>query len=90
MENQKIIDYLLEKKIKPQNLGFKYLYEAIDLCMKKGFVPAVTREVYPHVAKKFNSTSVKVERAIRHEIEQRGLTNKEFIATAIIEISFKK
>lgn len=89
MENQKIINYLFEKKVKPHNYGFKYLYEALDFCLKRGEVVGVTKEVYPYVAKKFNTTSSKVERAIRHEVEHRGVTNKEFIATAIIELSRK-
>ena len=90
MENRKIVDYLLEKRIRPHNLGFGYLYESLEYCMKKGNVPAITKEVYPYVAKKLNTTCSKVERAIRHELEQRGLTNKEFIATALIELSRKK
>ena len=89
MEDQKIIDYLREKKFRPQNLGFRYTYEAIEYCLKKGFVPPITKEVYPYIAKKLGSTSSRVERSIRHEVEQRGVTNKEFIATAIIELSRK-
>ena len=90
MENQKIVDYLLEKKIRPHNYGFRYLYEALDYCSKKGCMPGITTNIYPYVAKKLGTTSSKVERAIRHEIEQRGVTNKEFIALALIELSRKK
>lgn len=89
MENQKIVDYLMSKKVKPQNLGFRYIYEAIEYCLKKGRMPAVTKELYPQIAKKVGSTASRVERAIRHEVDQRGVSNKEFIATAIIEISAK-
>ena len=90
MENQKIVDYLLEKKIRPHNYGFRYLYEALDFCSKRNEVPAITKIVYPFIAKKLGTTASRVERAIRHEIEQRGVTNKEFIATALIELSRKK
>lgn len=90
MENQKIVDYLMEKRFKTGNYGFRYTYEAIEYCLKKGYVPAITKEVYPYIAKKLGTTSSRVERAIRHEIEQRGVTNKEFVATALIELSRKK
>ena len=90
MDNNRIVDYLMDKRVKPQNNGFKYIYAAIELCLKEGEVPKVTKLVYPHVAKKFGTTPSKVERAMRHEIGARGLTNKEFIATAIIELSRKK
>ena len=89
MENQKIVNYLFEKKFRPHNYGFRYSYEAIEYCLKKGCVPPITREVYPYVAKKLGTTASRVERAIRHELEPRGVTNKEFIATAIIELSRK-
>ena len=32
-------------------------------------INSVTKELYPTIAKKFNTTSSKVERAIRHAIE---------------------
>ena len=89
MENQKIVEYLMQKKFRPHNYGFRYSYEAIEYCLKKGYVPTITKEVYPYVAKKLGTTTSRIERAIRHELEPRGVTNKEFIATAVIELSRK-
>lgn len=64
----------------PRNLrGCEYLRTAIELAYKNNHI-SITRELYPRVAEKHNSTSKRVERAIRHAIEvtwSRG--NIEFI-----------
>lgn len=50
--------------------GYIYLREAIELVIKDiEYLGAVTKELYPTVAEKFNTTSSRVERAIRHAIE---------------------
>ena len=50
--------------------GYKYLREAIILTVKDmEVINAVTKILYPEVAKKFNTTPSRVERAIRHAIE---------------------
>ena len=50
--------------------GYKYLREAIMMTVKDmEVINAVTKVLYPSVAKKFNTTSSRVERAIRHAIE---------------------
>jgi len=50
--------------------GYKYLREAIirTVCDME-IINAVTKVLYPEVAKKFNTTPSRVERAIRHAIE---------------------
>lgn len=55
----------------PANIkGYNYLREAIILAVKdRGLIDAVTKELYPQVAKVFRSTPSRVERAIRHAIE---------------------
>ena len=50
--------------------GYLYLREAIELVIKNiEMLGAVTKELYPTVADNFNTTSSRVERAIRHAIE---------------------
>lgn len=55
----------------PANLkGYHYLREAVMISEKDTDVSiAVTKLLYPQVAKKYNSTSQKVERSIRNAIE---------------------
>ena len=50
--------------------GYLYLREAIKMVIENGeLLGAVTKELYPSIAKKFNTTPSRVERAIRHAIE---------------------
>ena len=50
--------------------GYQYLRTAIILSVKdSGYVGAITKLLYPTVAKLHNTTSSRVERAIRHAIE---------------------
>ena len=50
--------------------GYHYLREAIILAVKDiDVINAITKVLYPTVARKFDTTSSRVERAIRHAIE---------------------
>lgn len=50
--------------------GYLYLREAIKMVIENvELLGAVTKELYPSIAKKFNTTPSRVERAIRHAIE---------------------
>ena len=50
--------------------GYHYLRESIILSIKNDdIINSVTKLLYPTVAKKFQTTSSRVERAIRHAIE---------------------
>ncbi|EJA6915351.1 TPA: sporulation transcription factor Spo0A [Clostridioides difficile] len=50
--------------------GYSYLREAIKMVIDNvELLGAVTKELYPSIAKKFNTTPSRVERAIRHAIE---------------------
>ena len=50
--------------------GYQYLREAICIAVNDmDVINAVTKVLYPAVAKKFGTTSSRVERAIRHAIE---------------------
>lgn len=65
--------------------GYQYLRDAIILVIgEMSLLGAVTKELYPMIAEKYNTTPSRVERAIRHAIElawDRGnveLMNKFF------------
>lgn len=50
--------------------GYQYIREGILLIYESNkIVTLVTKEVYPEIADKYNTTSSRVERAIRHAIE---------------------
>jgi len=50
--------------------GYQFLREAIRLTIERpGIINCITKQLYPAVARGFNTTSSKVERAIRHAIE---------------------
>ena len=50
--------------------GYQYLREAIIITVKDmDVINAVTKVLYPEVAKRFGTTASRVERAIRHAIE---------------------
>ena len=50
--------------------GYQYLREAIIIAVNDmDVINAVTKVLYPEVAKRFNTTPSRVERAIRHAIE---------------------
>lgn len=50
--------------------GYLYLREAISMVIEDmDFLGAITKELYPSIALKFNTTPSRVERAIRHAIE---------------------
>ncbi|MBR1584881.1 MAG: sporulation transcription factor Spo0A [Clostridia bacterium] len=50
--------------------GYQYLREAIRLVIEKpDMIGGITKELYPAIARRFNTSSSKVERAIRHAIE---------------------
>ena len=50
--------------------GYLYLHEAVCRCVEDGdLVNALSKVLYPVVAKSFNTTPRRVERAIRHAVE---------------------
>ncbi len=64
--------------------GYQYLREAIILVVEDmDMLSAVTKELYPTVASKFNSTSSRVERAIRHAIEVAWTRGNMELITAL-------
>lgn len=50
--------------------GYEYIREGIGLMYNNpSMLGAITKEMYPEIAVKYNTTSSRVERAIRHAIE---------------------
>lgn len=73
--NQRELDTLITTIIKeigvPAHIkGYSYLREAITMVYYDiELLGSITKILYPEIAKKFNTTSSRVERAIRHAIE---------------------
>ena len=72
--------------------GYQYIRDAILMVVEEmNLLGAVTKELYPAIAEKYNTTPSRVERAIRHAIElawDRGnveLMNKFFGYTIDVE-----
>ena len=69
-ENINVENILKELCVNPSLLGFNYLKDAIELCLDNpGMLSGITKLLYPSLAKKHETTSARVERAIRHAIE---------------------
>lgn len=50
--------------------GYQYIREGIAIIYNKpSVIGGITKELYPEIARKYNSTTSRVERAIRHAIE---------------------
>ena len=50
--------------------GYMYIRDSIDLMYNNpSMIGAITKELYPEIASKYDTTSSRVERAIRHAIE---------------------
>lgn len=68
--DEKISNIFISIGIPPHIKGYGYLREGIKLAVERpGIINNVTKELYPQIAEKFNTTASKVERAIRHSIE---------------------
>lgn len=68
--NSAIIEMLRRVGIPAHVKGYEYLKKAISLCQQdKSYIEAVTKQLYPTIAKEFGTTGSRVERAIRRAIE---------------------
>ena len=64
--------------------GYQFLREAIMWTIDDmGIINAVTKELYPGIAKKYDTTSSRVERAIRHAIGSTYFTVSSDISTPV-------
>ena len=98
-----VVDVLLRNHITPNLKGFDYLVNAVVFTIEykktNKVYPQVTKEVYSAVAKMFNVSATKVERAIRHivskiqtkELKETDKTNGSIITYfALKELSEKE
>lgn len=66
----KVTQILHEIGVPAHIKGYHYLRDSIIMAVEKPeIINAVTKQLYPSVAKKYETTSSRVERAIRHAIE---------------------
>ena len=69
-----VTDVIHEIGVPAHIKGYQYLREAIMLAIDDmDVINSVTKVLYPEVARKFNTTPSRVERAIRHAIEVGGI-----------------
>lgn len=68
--DEKLSNLFLALGIPAHIKGYQFLREAIRLVLEKpDIIGGITKELYPTIARRFGTTSSKVERAIRHAIE---------------------
>ena len=70
MNRAKIEDTLLAMGVPAGIKGFTYIADAIQIFDERGTNISITRELYPAIAKRNNTTSSRTERAIRHAFER--------------------
>ncbi len=78
-----VVSLIHEIGIPSHIMGYQYLKDAVHITMHdRDTINSITKVLYPEIATKNNTTSSRVERAIRHAIEiafTRG--NAEFITS---------
>ncbi len=67
---QDVTDMIHEIGVPAHIKGYQYLREAIMMSVEDAsMISSITKILYPTIAKRFQTTSSRVERAIRHAIE---------------------
>ena len=67
---QDVTDMIHEIGVPAHIKGYQYLREAIMMSVDDpGMISSITKILYPTIAKRFQTTPSRVERAIRHAIE---------------------
>lgn len=67
---QDVTDMIHEIGVPAHIKGYQYLREAIMMSVEDtSMISSITKILYPTIAKRFQTTSSRVERAIRHAIE---------------------
>ncbi len=68
--DERITNIFISIGIPPHIKGYTYLREAIKfVMMDTSLINSITKKLYPTIAKKYETSDSKVERAIRHAIE---------------------
>lgn len=67
---QIVSDFMLELGIPAHLRGYQFLRSAVEMCVgNMELVGSVTKLLYPDLAKLYQTTDQKIERAIRNAIE---------------------
>lgn len=68
----------------PRQMGYRYLREAVWVAWNNPeMLDSVTKCLYPEVAKRFDTSTIQVERAIRNAIETAWTTGEQETLAAI-------
>lgn len=67
---RKTENVLLELGITPNLKGFDYICEAVEILSTPKERVKIVNGIYADIAKEFNTTNTRVERAIRHAISK--------------------
>lgn len=70
MKRENIEDALLSMGVPAGIKGFTYISDAIQIFDERGTGISITRELYPAIAERNNTTPSRTERAIRHAFER--------------------
>lgn len=70
MNRAKIEDVLLAMGVPAGIKGFNYIVDAVEIFDERGTNIGITKELYPAVAEKNNTTPTRAERAIRRAFER--------------------
>ena len=89
--NTKISSTLKDLGIPANLLGYHYLRYGIELMMNDmSYINGIVKRLYPKIAEKFETTPIRVERAIRHAIETGWEKGNTFKMDAIFGYSVKE
>ncbi len=90
-------EFLIKLGIYPNLKGFDYIVRAVEIVKENGHIE-VTKELYPKIAEEFDTSSSKVERAMRHivskisknRLEDLGFVKNPTTSELIYYIAMKK
>lgn len=90
--NLAISELLLKYNVPVYLLGYEYLHCALSLCLEAPIMAhSITTELYPAIAERFQTSSQKVERAIRYALEAAWQSeNEDLIRIFALSPSGKK
>ncbi len=68
--DEQVVNLFLTLGIPAHIKGYAYLREAVHMVMQdRSLLSCITKELYPGIARRFDTSASKVERAMRHAIE---------------------
>ena len=76
---KKVENALIELGITPYLKGFYYISSAVEIILKSNGKVRIVDGVYVDIAKEFDTTASRVERAIRYAFSKVNIENKAFI-----------